>query len=179
MTKTIAVYNTPNLFELRDGKLSKNCRCFLLHFFFRPDMWMWCDCLIYFYLAFFNSLSLSFLFSNDNVFTIRCKWQMWKSCPVFFSRALIFCAFLVKFGLHPFLYPFSLGPNSMVGEKDVQSELNGSLRRERVVEPWLCRLAIPLASPSLGSFCSLINLFFAVSLCYFFAFFPIASLVPG
>lgn len=175
--KTIAVHNTPDLFELRDGKLSQNCRCFLLHFFFRPDLWMWCECLIYFYLAFFNSLSFSVffsIFSNDNIFAIRCKWQMWKSCLCFFL-ALIFCAFLVKFGLHPFLYPFGLGPNSIAGEKDVQSELSGSLGRERVAEPWLCSPAIPLSSPSLGSFCSLINLFFAVSLIFFLHFSPLRA----
>ena len=127
--KTIAVYNTPNLFELRD-KLSQNCRCFLLHFFFRPDLRMWCECLIYFYLALFNSLSFSVffsIFSNDNVFAIRCKLQISKSCLFFFFWALIFCTFLVTFGLRPFLYPFSLGPNSIVGEKDVQRELSPSL----------------------------------------------------
>ena len=86
--KAIAVYNTPNLFELRD-KLSQNCRCFLLHFFFSPDLRMWCECLIYFYLALFNSLSFSVffsIFSNDNIFAIRCKWQISKSCLFFFSE---------------------------------------------------------------------------------------------
>lgn len=97
-----------------------------------------------------------------------------KIMSVLFSYALIFCVFLVKFGLHPFLYPFGLGPNSIAGEKDVQSELSGSLGRERVAEPRLCSPVIPLSSPSLGSFCSLINLFFAVSL-IFLHFFPLRA----
>ena len=59
---------------------------------------------------------------------------MSKSCLFFFSEHLFFCAFLVKFGLSPFLYPFGLEPNSIVGEKDVQSELSGSLGRERVAD---------------------------------------------
>lgn len=131
-----------------------------------------------FYLAFFNSLSFSVffsVFSNDNIFAIRCKWQMSKSCLCFFL-ALIFCAFVVKFGLRPFLHPFGPEPNSVVGETDMQSELSGSLGRERLAQPWLCSPAIPLPSPSLGSFCSLINLFFAVSL-RFFAFFTYCE--PG
>lgn len=99
-----------------------------------------------------------------------------KIMSVFFFWALIFCAFLVTFGLRPFLYPFGLGPSSIVGEKDVQSELSGSLGREKLAEPWLCSPTIPLSSPSLGSFCSLINFFFAVSL-GFFAFFT--HCVPG
>ena len=92
------------------------------------------------------------IFSNDNVFAIRCKWQISKSCLFFFFWAQIFSTFLVTFGLRPFLYPFSLGPNSIVGEKDVQSELSPSL--------------VLLTDQ---------YLFFAVSLSFFSIFYPLRA----
>lgn len=74
--------------------------------------------------------------------------------------------------LCPFLYPFSLEPNSIVGEKDVQSELSGSLGRERVADRALIlQPGHPPFQSSLGSFCSLINICFLLFTKFFFAFF--------
>ena len=142
---------------------------------------MWFECLIYFYLALFNSLSFSVffsIFSNDNVFAIRCKWNgRYQNHVCFFFLSTNF----LRFPSNVWIVPFSLSvwPGTQIhsgGKRRAKWASRGSLGREKLAEPWLCSPTIPLSSPSLGSFCSLINFFFAVSLS-FFAFFT--HCVPG
>ena len=97
------------------------------------------------------------IFSNDNVFAIRCKWQMSKSCLFFFLSTNFLC-FPSKVWIAPFSLSIWPGTQLHSGGKRCAkcAEWAG---RERVAEPWLCSPAIPLANPSLGSFCSLIFFF--------------------
>ena len=99
---------------------------------------------------------------------------MSKSCLFFFLSTNFLC-FPSKVWIAPFSLSIWPGTQLHSGGKRCAkcAEWAG---RERVAEPWLCSPAIPLANPSLGSFCSLINFFFAVSL-GFFAFFT--HCVPG
>ena len=105
----------------------RNCRCFLLHLFLSS------------LLQFLLSLSLSlFLFSYDNVFAIRCKWQMSKSCLCFFSLSTNLLCFPSKVWIAPFSLSVWPGTQLHSGGRririNVQSELSGSLGRERVAD---------------------------------------------